>query len=389
MIFRRFFSSFFNKNKFDSIINTIENKSNSKILLLTDSNRTIFHHKTFHNNDFLKLYDAYGDFYKNNKIDLVIHTIGCFGENFPKIISLLSNHNSTITAHVPYYALSGGTAFAFCANTINVSPFTLFSPCHTQIRYGNIVYPIRIYKKFFDPFKRLNYFDQRVNNVLSSIPNLKNGNDLKIILFANHNNSFPFTYRDFGNDIIKVNIDFDSKYKDLIDCFNGYHPYTNDNNEKIIIDDAYEIFKYLHIDNLTFYYQPKKINLYSIFVLTKILHNMNTNVNVHVRYNNIQQDKTIYFLLLLLSNKNIYFDKNFEFKNYFNKINYTNNDMINFELNEYFLKQTKNDLRHFLFSSDYFKIRISSKLFDILSYHQELDTKTLLDFHFPNLFLED
>lgn len=66
-------------------------------------------------------------------IDFIIHTPGGLALAAEMIAMALRNHRATVTAIIPFYAMSGGTLIALAANEILMERFTTLGPVDPQI----------------------------------------------------------------------------------------------------------------------------------------------------------------------------------------------------------------------------------------------------------------
>jgi len=387
----RFFSKY---NKISDLIKYIENKNNSKLLMLTNNYNFVDYSPQIIHNDFLpKLVENY-KIYKDKNIDLLIHTNGCIGYDFLYIIKFLLNHRKyhTINTYIPYYALSGGLALAFCGNNMYSSKYSLFSPPDTQVFLNkNHKLPFNIYKQYIMPNVSYSYYEY-FNMIINNIDIIKNNNIFKKYIFDTFAHNYPFTYKDF----IKLNLDIKSDmpkyFYNLIDIL--YENNNNDNNNKNIIffdNNFFEVIKCLNNDNnskLTFYYKPKTSDIYKIMSLTKIIANSNKDISLYPLFNYNENFNTIYYLLLILSNKKIYFPKNFLFKHNIQKnIRFTDNNKINTEINNLLRNQNNKDILNFI-NTPYFDPKLRYTLLNIfINSHLYLDINHLKNLGIPNLVI--
>lgn len=85
----------------------------------------------------------------NGPVDIVLHTLGGFSLAAEIVAAALKAHKGTVTAYVPYIAMSGGTMLALACDRVMLGKNALLGPIDTQ--YSG--YPASAYKKLLDAKK--------------------------------------------------------------------------------------------------------------------------------------------------------------------------------------------------------------------------------------------
>jgi len=373
------------KNKIQSKIKEIERK-NSKVLILTDIDELDKYHPQIYHNDYSKsLEKNFNNIYDKKDIDLILHTKGGDFYSVDTIIKLLSKHKSKnkINVYVPYYALSAGTHISLYGDTINITPYSLLSPIDNQYKYGDF-FPGKflIKNNLFEKDDELLYI-----NSINEIKGLDNHNSEKILenLMLKFGHNMGFTYQDFRFFGIKnLNLSIDSKIFELMNLLFGINNTKNTKFKKFIENierkNSSKIFvvkkcldlviflnniktKDINYDKLEIFCQFADI--YGILTIINIMKSYKGSVNIYPTFENEKISK--HYLLLLLSNKKIYFNKNHIFFNTLPKFPNFCDGRKNVEISLYhdILKQYKSDIE-FIFNSSEYEATNKKKIKQIL-----------------------